>query len=673
MVRFLIKRPIAVLMAFTACFIVGLVTYFSLPVSLLPDIDIPQITVQVTGENSSARELENTMVAPVRRQLMQVSGLSEMRSETRDGSGIIRLSFDFGTDTDLAFIEVNEKIDAAMNSLPRDAVRPKAIKASATDIPVFYLNMTLKDEVPYQETDVNAFLEMCTLAENVVKRRIEQLPQVAMADMTGVPQKMLRIVPDMGKMESLGMGISDLEGILSSNNVEPGSMLVRDGYYEYNIRIASLLRTPEDVENIYFNHNGLVMQLKDICDVQMVTRNEMGRSLAGGKRAVTLAIIKQGEENMDNLRKELKETTDYFTKIYPDIEFSITRNQTELLDYTISNLQQNFTLGFLFIFIVAFFFIGDVRSPLIIGITMITSVIITFSLFYICKISLNVISLSGMILAVGMMIDNAIIVTENVSQYREKGYSLKRAAVAGTSEMITPMLSSSLTTVAVFVPLVFMSGIAGAIFMDEAFSITSGLLVSYFAGIMLLPVLYVLFYRMGIRKHNWFTASFKNLLKNEWLVRFYDAGIEWVFAHKKMTMAFAIVSLPLCVLMFMLIDKERMPEIDQNETVVSIEWNENIHVDENNRRVNAILAMTDSLVEEHTAYVGMQDYLLGTENELSAAEAELYFRTAEPSGISVLTELIGQEVRKKYPAATVTFSPPVTIFEKLFVTGNLTL
>ncbi len=670
MVRFLIKRPIAVLMAFTACFIVGLVTYFSLPVSLLPDIDIPQITVQVTGENSSARELENTMVAPVRRQLMQVSGLSEMRSETRDGSGIIRLSFDFGTNTDLAFIEVNEKIDAAMNSLPRDAVRPKAIKASATDIPVFYLNMTLKDAVPYQETDGDAFLEMCTLAENVVKRRIEQLPQVAMADMTGVPQKMLRIVPDMGKMESLGMGLADLESILSSNNVEPGSMLVRDGYYEYNIRIASILRTPEDVEDICFNRNGLVMRLGDICDVQTVTRNEMGRSLAGGKRAVTLAIIKQGEENMDNLRRELKETTDYFTRIYPDIEFSISRNQTELLDYTISNLQQNFTLGFLFIFIVAVFFIGDVRSPLVIGITMITSVVITFFFFYICRISLNVISLSGLILAVGMMIDNAIIVTENVSQYREKGYSLKRAAVAGTTEMITPMLSSSLTTIAVFVPLVFMSGIAGAIFMDEAFSITSGLMVSYFTGIMLLPVLYVLFYRMGVRKHSWFTASFKNLLKNEWLIRFYDSGIEWVFAHKTVTMFFAIVSLPLCVLMFLVIEKERMPKIDQNETVVNIEWNENIHVDENNRRVNTILAMTDSLVEEHTAYVGMQDYLLGTENELSSGEAELYFRTAEPSGIPVLTEMLGSRIRREYPAATVTFSPPVTLFEKLFVTGE---
>lgn len=670
MVKFLIKRPIAVLMAFTACFIVGVVTYFSLPVSLLPDIDIPQITVQVSGENSSARELENTMVAPVRRQLMQVSGLSEMRSETCDGSGIIRLLFDFGTDTDLAFIEVNEKIDAAMNNLPRDAVRPKAIKASATDIPVFYLNMTLKDEVPYKETDGDAFLDMCTLAENVVKRRIEQLPQVAMADMTGVPEKMLRIVPDMGKMESLGMGIADLEEILESNNVEPGSMLVRDGYYEYNIRIASILRTPEDVENIYFNRNGLVMRLGDICSVQTVTRNEMGRSLAGGKRAVTLAIIKQSDENMDNLRSELKETTDYFKKIYPDIEFGITRNQTELLDYTISNLQQNFTLGFLFIFIVAVFFIGDVRSPLVIGITMITSVVISFFFFYIFKISLNVISLSGMILAVGMMIDNAIIVTENVSQYRERGYSLRRAAVAGTSEMITPMLSSSLTTIAVFVPLVFMSGIAGAIFMDEAFSITIGLMVSYFTGIMLLPVLYVLFYRMGIRKHNWFTASFKNLLKNEWLTRFYDAGIKWVFAHKKTTMAFAILSIPLCVLMFAVIDKERMPEIDQNETVVSIEWNENIHVDENNRRVNGILAAADSSVEEHTAYVGMQNYMLGTENELSVSEAELYFRTAEPSQIPVLAEQLGAKIRREYPSASVTFSPPVTIFEKLFVTGE---
>ena len=670
MVKFLLKRPIAVLMAFTACFIVGLVTYFTLPVSLLPDIAIPQITVQVSGENSSARELENTVVAPVRRQLLQVSGLREIKSETRDGAGIIRMEFDFGVNTDLAFIEVNEKIDAAMNSLPKEAERPKAIKASATDIPVLYLNMTLKNSQPYEQADEQQFLSMCELAENVVKRRIEQLPEVAMADMTGVPGRMLQIVPDQEKLSITGITIADIESALAANNVEPGSMLVRDGYYEYNIRIATLLRTPEDVENIHIRKGDRLMQLKDLCRVAVVSQKEQGLSVAGGKRAVTLAIIKQSDENMDEMKEKLKETTDYFAKLYPDIDFQVCRNQTELLDYTISNLRDNFTIGFLLIFLVAIYFLGDVRSPIVIGLSMTVSVVVTFFLFYFFKVSLNFISLSGLILAVGMMIDNSIIVTENILQYREKGYSLRRACAAGTTEVITPMLSSSLTTIAVFVPLIFMSGIAGAIFMDQAFSIAAGLLVSYVTGIMLLPVLYLLFYRMGIRGKGFLSKRYDNRLKNDWLERAYDKGVDWVFSHKKLSIGMTLATLPLCVFFFFYLEKERMPEIEQNELVMRIEWNENIHVDENHRRVDALMKQADGLVMEHTAYVGMQDYILNGGSELSATEAELYFNTEEPVGVTQLQQLLTREVRAKYPLAVVTFSPPETIFEKLFVTGE---
>ena len=670
MVKFLIQRPIAVLMAFTACFIIGLVTYFTLPVSLLPDIAIPQITVQVSGENSSARELENTVVAPVRRQLLQVAGLREIKSETRDGAGIIRMEFDFGVNTDLAFIEVNEKIDAAMNSLPKEAERPKAIKASATDIPVLYLNMTLKNDRPYEEADEQQFLNLCELAENVVKRRIEQLPEVAMADITGVPGRMLQIVPDQEKLSITGITIADLENALAANNVEPGSMLVRDGYYEYNIRIATLLRTPEDVENIHIRKGDRLMQLKDLCKVAVVSQKEQGLSVAGGKRAVTLAIIKQSDENMDNMKAKLKETTDYFTSLYPDIDFEVCRNQTELLDYTISNLQDNFTIGFLLIFLVAIYFLGDVRSPIVIGLSMTVSVVITFFLFYFFKVSLNVISLSGLILAVGMMIDNSIIVTENISQYREKGYSLKRACVAGTTEVITPMLSSSLTTIAVFVPLIFMSGIAGAIFMDQAFSIAAGLFVSYITGVMLLPVLYLLFYRMDIRSKSWLSKRFDNREKNDKVEHFYDKGIDWVFSHKSLSIGMTLATLPLCVFLFFYLDKERMPEIEQNELVMRIEWNENIHVDENRRRVNELMEQTDGQVKEHTAYVGMQDYILNGGSELSATEAELYFKTEEPTSIAPLQELLSKKVKEKYPLAVLTFSPPETIFEKLFVTGE---
>ena len=670
MVKFLLQRPIAVLMAFTACFIVGLVTYFSLPVSLLPDIAIPQITIQVSGENSSARELENTVVTPVRRQLLQVAGLREIKSETRDGAGIIRMEFEFGVNTDLAFIEVNEKIDAAMNSLPKEVARPKAIKASATDIPVFYLNMTLKNDRPYEGTNEQQFLDMCELAENVVKRRIEQLPEVAMADITGVPGKLLQIVPDKDKLAMTGITVEDIENALASNNVEPGSMLVRDGYYEYNIRIATLLRTPEDVKNIYIRKGDRILQLKELCKVDVVSQKESGLSVAGGKKAVTLAIIKQSDENMDEMKEKLKETTDYFASLYPDIEFSVSRNQTELLDYTISNLQQNLSLGFLFIFIVAILFLGDIRSPLVIGISMVTSIVITFFFFYFCHVSLNVISLSGLILAVGMMIDSSIIVTENISQYRERGYSLKRSCAVGTTEMITPMLSSSLTTIAVFLPLIFMSGIAGAIFMDQAFSITVGLMISYVTGIMLLPVLYLLFYRAGIRSKSFLSKRFDNLLKNEWLERFYDTGIDWVFSHKKISLLGTLATLPVCVFFFYFMEKERMPEIDQNELIMRIEWNENIHVDENNRRVDELMKLTDGKVTEHTAYVGMQDYILNGGSELSSTEAELYFKTGTPTEILPLQDLLTKEVEEKYPLAVVSFSPPETIFEKLFVTGE---
>ena len=530
MIKFLLQRPIAVLMAFTACFILGLATYFSLPVSLLPDIAIPEITVQVAGENRSARELENTIVKPIRLQLMQLSGLRDIKSEARDGSGIIRLSFDFGTNTELAFIEVNEKIDAAMNYLPRDAERPRVVKASATDIPVFCLNLTLRSDKG-GEQDEEAFLNLSEFAETVIKRRIEQLPEVAMVDMTGQVGRELQIVPDRAMMEMAGITQEDIEMALTANNIEPGSMTVRDGYYEYNIKFSTLLRTEEDVRNIYLRKGGRIFQLKDLSKISIIPEKSAGASLSAGKRAVTLAVIKQADENMDNMKEALQETMDYFAGIYPDIEFSISRNQTELLDYTISNLKQNLSLGFVFICIVAVLFLGDVKSPAVIGLSMVVSLVISLLFFYLFNMSLNIISLSGLILALGMMIDSSIVVTENIAQYRARGETLERACDLGTTEVITPMLSSTLTTIAVFVPLVFMSGIAGAIFYDQAFAVTVGLMVSYFTGIGLLPVLYKLVYMHGNR--GWLAKQWGHDSGNNRLRAWYDKGIDFVFRHKR--------------------------------------------------------------------------------------------------------------------------------------------
>ena len=654
-------------MAFTACFIIGLVTYFTLPVSLLPDIAIPEITVQVTAQNTSARELENTVMRQVRQQLMQVSKLKTLECRTRDGSGIIRLGFEFGTNTDLAFIEVNEKIDASMNYLPKDVDRPKVIKASATDIPVFYLNLT---------TDGN-FLELSEVAENIIKRRIEQLPEVAMVDITGTVQQQLQIMPDAAKMASMGLTVSDLENALAMNNVTPGSMTVRDGHCEYNIRFNTLLRTTDDVKNILLNKGGRFFRMGDFCEVELMPIKAVGLSEANGKRAVTLAVIKQADENMDDMKETVSEAIETFKTTYPQIEFQISQNQTELLDYTISNLQQNLLLGFIFICIVAVFFLGDVRSPFIIGLSMVVSIICCFVFFYLFNMSLNIISISGLILALGMMIDSSIIVTENISQYREKGFDLVDACVTGTSEVITPMLSSSLTTVSVFVPLIFMSGIAGALFYDQAFAVTVGLLVSYLIGIMLLPVLYYLVYRTLNVQHSMVngqrsTVNGQRSMFNGQRSMFnvYDAGVNWMFTHKLLCSVLTLLTLPLCVLMFNVIHIERMPEIDQRELMARVEWNEHIHIDENHARVDALFAETNAATIEQTAAIGQQDYLLDRGEALSVTEAELYFKTEDTDDIQPLQEKITNWLQQRYPSAVVSFYPPETVFEKLFDTGE---
>lgn len=669
MLKAIFQRPISVLMLFLTCIILGLITYNTLPVSLLPDIAIPEITIQIAGDNTSARELENTVVKPIRQHLMQVDRLRDVRSETHDGAAVVRLKFDYGTNTDLAFIEVNEKIDAAMNNLPRELRRPRVIKASATDLPVFYINLTLKSDSAFQPTDKNKFLALSELAENVVKRRIEQLPEVAMADMTGLMYKHLQIVPDRNTLASASITLGDIEAVLSANNIEPGSMAVREGHYQYNIKFSSLLRTVEDVQNIFLEKGGRIFRLKDLAAINILQQPESGLSLINGKRAITIGIIKQSDETMENLRNSLNITLEDLKHNQNDIEFTINRNQTELLDYTISNLQGNLLLGFILVSIVALLFLGDGKSPLIIGISMTTALVTTFIFFFLFKQSINIITLSGLILALGNMIDSSIVVTDIITQYRVQGYSLDDACEKGTTEVIIPIFSSTLTTIAVFVPLVFMSGIAGAIFYSEAFAVTVGMLVSYLSGIILLPVLYKLIYRVTPQR-----SRFSDILScvqqkiDNVVFPFYDKGMLYVFKHRIIFFIVLFVSIPACVVLFNKIPKSTMPALDYTEAIVRLDWNENIHIDENTNRIYSLLKYLDPLSKEDACYVGQQQYLLEKDNELSISEAQLYFRTSGTGELAKLKVSLFDWINRHHPQAVISLSPPDNIFEKIFDT-----
>ncbi|MCM1109065.1 MAG: efflux RND transporter permease subunit [Clostridium sp.] len=661
MIAYLLRHPISVFVSYATVFLLSCIAYTRLPTSLLPDIPIPEVVVQTTGDNLSAEEMERVVVKPLRQRLMQTSHLSDLRSEARDGSGQITLQFDYGTRMDLAFVEVNEKVDAAMNALPKDVSRPQVVKVNATDLPVFDLVMTLRDDRPGEPTDEMDFMQMCELTRNTLRRRLEQLPEVSMADLSGLWEKELFISIDREAAAALGLTESDVEKVFKENNIETGNATVRDGEFEFNVRFSSSLRTAEDVENLYLRHGQRMLQLKDIARTEFRRARLRGEVFHNGKRAVVMSVIKHPDVKMDDLQQSIAQTVDAFGRQFPKIDFHIAHDQSELLDVTMGSLRQSLVLGLLLIFLITSFFLRDVRMPVLIGATMLVSLVISMGLFYLAGLSLNIVSLVGLILSVGMMIDNAIIVTDDINQYRQAGLDIDAACTRGTTEVITPMLSSMLTTVAVFLPLIFMSGIAGAVFYDQALAITLSLGVSYVTAITFLPVLCKLMFR---RQKGGAAESAPTRM-----LRGYEWTINSTFAHRRAVCVAVACTLPLCYVLFRTISVEKMPFITHHEAVVHVDWNENIHPDENTRRTGELAAALDSISDDCLVLTGQQQFLIGNKRRLNVAEAKLYVNVPEGEAQERTHRTVDSFMKAHYPQAVWTLSPPETVFEDLFSTS----
>ena len=449
MFKTLIQRPIAVTMVLIAVMVLGIVAIKKLPVSLVPDIDIPQITVQVTSPDRSARELNETMLNGLRSELVQVPHLTDITCTARDGSGLIQMTFEYGADADYVFIDVNERVDNAVSSWRGNEERPTIARASATDIPAFFVNVSLKNG----DAAGLRFLEMSDFTRQVIVRRLEQLPEVAMVDISGQVFPQLLVIPDMEKLRAIGIDENQLSSAIQGANVRLGNLSIRDGEYRFNVRFESTVVTREDVENVYIKIRDRVYQIKDLAEVREEQQKVKGMVTSDGHQCVTLAVIKRTDARMADLRKGISKLMETFTHDYPDMDFTVTRDQTELLDYSINNMIKNLLFGALFACLIIFFFMQDVRSPMLVVITIPTALILSFLLFYVIGITINIISLSGLVLGLGMMVDNSIITIDNITQRWQKGEPLADACVYGTQEVFTPMLSSVLTTCAIFLPL----------------------------------------------------------------------------------------------------------------------------------------------------------------------------------------------------------------------------
>ena len=579
-------------------------------------------------------------------------------------AGSVRMTFEPGSNVNLLFIEVNEKVDRAMNQMPKEMERPKVMKASAMDIPAFFLDLT--------PVDPSKFAQLSKFARNVVVKRIEQLPQTAMVDVSGTVGTEIDCIPDNETLQAMGMSVSDIESAIKRNNITLEALSIVDGIYRYNIHFDSQLLTKKDIEDIYINHQGRLFQLKDVCSIEEHTATRNGLVRHDGKECVTMAIIKQNDARMEELKQSMDELLDDMRKEYPDINFQLTRDQTRLLQFTIENLKGNLYMGALMACLVLMLFMKKWRLSLLVVLSIPLSLIITILCFYLLGISMNVISLSGLILGVGMMVDNAIIVVDNITQKSEKVKSLKGEKLEGvvvrsTREVFTPMLSSVLTTCSVFLPLIFLSGTAGALFYDQAMGITTALFASLLVATVVIPVYYMVLHKKGEKVKG---------LKGEKVsggVKYYEAVLKWMLRHTRLVLALFVTSIPLMGFLVLHIEKERMPGLTQEDTLLTIDWNSNISAQENDRRIAGMMGAIKEDVQTSTSMIGAQEFMLVHTKDITSSEAVVYLKAADSEHLDKIKRQCTAYLQQHYPQASAEYGEPGNLYNLIFSTDEADL
>jgi multidrug efflux pump subunit AcrB len=650
---FLIHRPIAVLMSLLALVVFSAVALWQLPISLLPDTDVPRLTIRVSYAGHSPAEIEENVLRPIRENLATLSGLEELESEASGELGLLRLRFDFGTQMSLAYIEVNERIDRLTAQLPNDLPRPQVIRLSVSDIPVIRVHV-----VPLRTEEMPVVSDF---TRKVIKKRLEQLEEVSLVDLHGLHTQGIAVFPDVAMLRSAGLDESALIQAIVSQNTQIGGISVKDGQYRYYLKISNPLRSAEDIAQLPLRMpSGQMMRVEQVARVEARPLDQEGMHIFEGQEGVVINVHKQPKARLTDLIPKVEEAVAQFQQDYPGMQFTTSRNQSTLLTAGIGNLQTSLLYGGCFAFLVLFIFMGNYRLPLIMGITLPLSVMLSFLLFYLFGLSLNIISLSGLALGLGMLIDNAIVILDNITRLRREGHPLVDACVIGTRQVMSALFSSMLTTLAVFVPLVFLSGISGALFFDQAVSVAIILGVSLALALVLLPLLYRLFFERYARPIQADTRIFTALSMA------YDRAWTSLGQRPMAVVGVSLMLIPLGYGLFRSMPVQGLPTMEQRDLLLEVDWREPLTLEENRTRIDDLVGFAQNDLASSQADLGISGFLLQAESE-GVQTATVYFLLSEQTHRQSFEAVVSQWIHTRYPMATISLTNAPNAFDRLFV------
>jgi hydrophobic/amphiphilic exporter-1 (mainly G- bacteria), HAE1 family len=479
LIEFSLKRRVTVSMIAVAMVIFGFVAYSRLQVNLLPDISYPTLTVETRYAGAAPNEIEALITRPIEEVVGIVSGVKRLTSTSRPGLSQVTLEFEWGRNMDFAALEVRQKLD--LIALPREAEKPILLRFDPANEPVIRLYLSGGRDL----------YELRYVAEEVLKKDLESTEGIAAIKVNGGFEEEIEVRVDEGKLALLGIPIADVNQKLRRENINQagGSLYEREA--RYLVRSRNEFRSLQDImDTVLVVRDGRNVTMADVATVERGHKQRDVVTRFKGDEAVELSIYKEGDANIVAAARNLHGRLERVKKELPSgIELSVGADQSRFIRASIDQVLNNAILGGLIAILVLLFFLKDLRSTIIVGVSIPISVIATFFLMYRTGTTLNIMSLGGLALGVGMLVDNAIVVLESIFKKKEEGLGAFDAAYNGASEVGMAVIASTLTTIAVFLPVVFLEGIAAQLFRDQALTVSFALLASLAVSLTLIPMM----------------------------------------------------------------------------------------------------------------------------------------------------------------------------------------
>ena len=661
---FSIKRPVFTIVTMLFVIILGGVSLLKIPITLIPELHPPIGVVVTSYPGASPAEVNEKITKPLETTLATLPGIKKLQSTSQEGSNLIVLEFNWSTNIADVQLDILQRID--MTPLPSDAEKPSFLKFDPSQFPIIQLSLRAEND------DVDVRL----LAEDLEKE-LRRTAGVASVNVSGKLVEEVQLTLDESKLVEKGLTQADIIQIIQSNNVSlPGEPVLTNDGKMLTTRILSTLSTPKDIADLIVSVNpldGKALTVGEVATVERVEQRSMTTTRANNHPAVLMSVLQESGANTAEVSKAFQDALNELLakEQYEGIVADVLTDQGNYVDLAISNIGSSLLLGGLFAMFVLFVFLRSVKSPIIIGIAIPYSVIVTFVLMYFANFSLNIMTLGALALGIGMLVDNAIVVIENIERHLGIGKSPIVAAKEGTKEVALAITASTLTTIAVFIPVMFIEGLIGQIFTEFALTISFSLIASLVVALTVVPMLASRLLKIK-------AVSIYEKRNESILYKNYRASIVWVLRHRMLVLISTIVCFGIALFGLMRIGTEFLPSTDEGFTSISVNLEKGVAVSETKKIVAKIedRLKQEKDVDVYVSLVGgtQQSQARG---QTSANQAELYvklvpladrkrsiFEFVEELEQDLHTEL-GEQAEITFNVSTSTGSSPNTLTFRL--------